>query len=106
MSALLQNSEDERIGVSACALIRQLAKSDDIKKLFISMDGLDAVERILRLHKQSIKVCSQVGHLNSCICLSLSQLLQILSCNTLTELQAADVEADSHSPYNLKGMGI
>jgi hypothetical protein len=60
MSALLQHTEDAPIIVSACGLLRQLAKNDDIKKLFVSRDGYDAAEKILKGHKQSPKVCSQV----------------------------------------------
>jgi hypothetical protein len=66
MAALLQHSQDTPIVVSAFGLLRQLAKNDDIKKLFVSRDGFDAAEQILKAHKQSIKVCSQVCCLNLC----------------------------------------
>jgi hypothetical protein len=45
---------------ATCGMLRQLAKSDSVKTLLVSIDGLDVLKCILETHKQSEPVCTQV----------------------------------------------
>lgn len=51
---------DEAIVATACGLLRHLAKSDTVKKLFVEIDGLKHASKVLEAHKQSVRVCTQV----------------------------------------------
>eukprot|EP00892_Ulva_mutabilis_P010855 jgi/Ulvmu1/8141/UM040_0037.1 len=51
---------DESIVAAACGLLRHLAKSDTVKKLFVGIGGLQHATIVLEAHKQSPRVCTQV----------------------------------------------
>ena len=60
MAAMQRHSDSAKVVASTCGLLRQLAKSDGIKKLFVSLDGFDLMTATLEAHKQSAPVCTQV----------------------------------------------
>lgn len=60
LAAMEERSTHAPTVASTCGLLRQLAKSDDVKKLFMRLDGLHVLRRALQTHKQSARVCTQV----------------------------------------------
>ena len=60
MEAMQKHFQHAKTVASTCGMLRQLAKSDDVKTLLVSIDGLDAIANVLEHHKQSSQVCTQV----------------------------------------------
>lgn len=61
LSAMDKHFEHADMVASTCGLLRQLAKSDTVKKLFVSIDGFTTLEKLLEAHRESSNVCTQVG---------------------------------------------
>ena len=61
MQAMDKHFEHAPTVAVTCGLLRQLAKSDSVKKLFVNIDGFKILTKALEAHKSSIKVCMQVS---------------------------------------------
>ena len=82
MAVMDRHFEHASIVASACSLLRQLAKSDTVKKLFVSMDGFATLEKILDAHKASVNACSQVCVISShdCTCPAKASTYSLAEC--------------------------
>jgi hypothetical protein len=60
LEALDRYFEAEVVVAGAAGLLRHLAKSDDVKILFVAIDGYCLARRLLDTHTQSARVVTQV----------------------------------------------
>ena len=59
LAAMDRHFEHADMVASTCGLLRQLAKSDSVKTLFVNIEGYKTLEKLLDAHKQSATVCMQ-----------------------------------------------